>query len=233
MAPSTPVPDDGDASSMRIYLRSLFCLLACAIFLCVSTGVHAEDLYDYMANRYDVDATLLRAIARAESQGYPWTVDLDGSPFFFSDKARAIAFADELKTRPWLVVVEFQRSADKPEERYLFADQKDARAFETRLKGISHYSIRFVDIENIDLGVMQINWKYHGDQVPSLSRLMDPDYNIAYGAFYLSKLIHKYGNVWEAVGYYHSSTPSEQKRYIAEVKSIYTRMITENVASNP
>ena len=192
--------------------------------LLLSLAANAGDLYDYMGDRYQVESTLLRAVSTAESHGYPWTVDLDGYPFFFSTEDEAISFAKLAQIRPWLVVVSYS-ARSRPDERYLYSTQVEALGLRHSLHGVRAFVVKHVDSNNIDLGLMQVNWRYHGSEVPSMSRLMDPTYNVAFGAYLLSHLIHKYGNVWTAVGYYHSSDTDERKRYAAEVKAIYEKLV--------
>lgn len=205
---------------MRWYAKAAGLLIG----VLLSSLAHGSDLYDYMGDRYSVDSVLLRAVSSAESHEYPWTVDLNGTPFFFSSKEEALTFAEMAQIRPWLVVVSY-KSSSKQEERYLFPTKDDAEALRAKLDGVSSFNVKCVDSTNIDLGLMQVNWRYHGTAVPSMSRLLDPDYNVAYGAYLLSQLIHKYGNVWTAVGYYHSSDKHEQRRYVAEVKAIYEKLV--------
>lgn len=185
-------------------------------------GAPAVDLYDCMGHRYSVESALLRAISTAESHGYPWTVDLNGNPFFFSSRDKAIEFVNLAKVRTWLVVVSY---SDRPDERYLYDSEASANALRASLKGISNFTVKHVDSSNVDIGLMQVNWSYHSTEVPSLERLMDTDYNVAFAAKLLSDLIKKHKNVWTAVGYYHSSDPDEQKRYETIVKAIYEKML--------
>jgi hypothetical protein len=188
------------------------------------TNAKAPDLYEYMGDRYKVESALLRAISIVESHGYPWTVDLNGYPFFFPTKAKANEFINLSKVRSWLVVVTYKT---KPAERYLYDSEASANALRPTLTDVNSFTVKHVDSSNIDLGLMQINWGYHGTEAPSMQRLMDTDYNVAFGAHLLSKLIKQYKNVWTAVGYYHSSDPDERKRYEAEVKSVYEKMLNE------
>lgn len=71
-----------------------------------------------------------------------------------------------------------------------------------------------------DIGVMQINSIW----LPTLAKygiteqqLYDPCVNIAVGAWILRQQQEKYGNTWEAVGAYHSKTPSHKWKYADQV----------------
>ncbi len=58
---------------------------------------------------------------------------------------------------------------------------------------------------NIDVGCMQINLKYHGNEFASLEEAIDPVHNVAYAARLLKKLRRDTGAWAHAVGQYHNS----------------------------
>jgi len=71
-----------------------------------------------------------------------------------------------------------------------------------------------------DIGVMQINSIW----LPTLAKygiteqqLFEPCINIAVGAWILRQRQIQYGNTWEAVGSYHSKTPSRKWKYAGSV----------------
>lgn len=79
----------------------------------------------------------------------------------------------------------------------------------------------------IDYGVMQIN----SIHLAALSRygvsrddLMAPCANIYIAAWYLHRMVAKYGNTWNAVGAYHSQTPNERDRYAQSVQALVGRL---------
>lgn len=78
----------------------------------------------------------------------------------------------------------------------------------------------------VDVGVMQIN-SIHFAELQSYgivpSALWEPCTNVMVGAFLLAKSIKKYGNTWEAVGAYHSRTPSLKERYALQVYRVFSR----------
>ena len=57
---------------------------------------------------------------------------------------------------------------------------------------------------NIDVGCMQINYRWHGKAFKSLEQMIDPAYNIPYAARFLSTLYERHGNWDKAIKYYHS-----------------------------
>lgn len=196
-------------------MRRVVWIALVSLSLC-SPAAFATDWFDYMGKRYDVDPYLLRAIAEQESMGHPWTVNLNGEPFFLKNKEQAVDLVKTAQSRPWLAVIP---TNDRP-VRYLFPTKLAAEDWVAARYPYADARIRKVDPENVDIGLMQINWKWHGDRVPSLERLFDVDYNIAYAAFHLKELMAKYP-VDEAIGRYHSPTPSRAANYRKKVYRHY------------
>ena len=61
-------------------------------------------------------------------------------------------------------------------------------------------------ITNIDIGVMQLNIRWHRENFGSIEEMLDPKKNIEYAASFLLTLYKKYGDWHKAVRFYHSST---------------------------
>lgn len=77
---------------------------------------------------------------------------------------------------------------------------------------------------SIDFGLTQINsqWLPHLKQFGiNAHNLMDPCTNLHVGAYILALSVRQHGNTWNAIGAYHSSTPSRRDRY---ARSIYQRL---------
>ncbi|MGF6440611.1 lytic transglycosylase domain-containing protein [Paraburkholderia youngii] len=75
----------------------------------------------------------------------------------------------------------------------------------------------------VDIGAMQIN----SIHLAELARygmtkedLFDGCKSIYTGAWLLRRSIDRYGNTWQAIGTYHSSTPTLRDQYAAKVKAI-------------
>jgi hypothetical protein len=71
----------------------------------------------------------------------------------------------------------------------------------------------------IDLGCMQINHHYHGQEFESVAHMLDPVRNVEYAARFLRQLREREGNWTLAVARYHAgpnNTPA-QKRYVCAV----------------
>ncbi len=78
-------------------------------------------------------------------------------------------------------------------------------------------------VRNIDVGCMQINLLYHGEEFASVAHAIDPATNIAYAAEFLSR-IHDSGETWtDAAARYHSSTPEFADRYRDKVVKLWKR----------
>ncbi len=84
---------------------------------------------------------------------------------------------------------------------------------------------------NMDLGLMQINWRVHGNKLGSVQAAFDPQRNVRYAVTYL--LEHKQTrDWWGSVGRYHSGTPTYARRYVGKVYGWYKRVHDFNAARN-
>jgi soluble lytic murein transglycosylase-like protein len=63
---------------------------------------------------------------------------------------------------------------------------------------------RHKGITNIDVGIMQVNWKYHHKRFADDWEMLDPQANMTVGAQILRECYEKTGDWLRAVGYYHS-----------------------------
>ena len=66
---------------------------------------------------------------------------------------------------------------------------------------------------NVDIGCMQINYRWHGENFPSLAAMMDPVQNITYAIEFLKSLYAESGSWSAAVQRYHSNDPSRGNAY--------------------
>jgi hypothetical protein len=72
-------------------------------------------------------------------------------------------------------------------------------------------------VRNIDIGVMQINWHWHGRNFSGLDEMITPEYNIKYAAKFLNSLYKRHGSWSKAVRHYHSSNSDRQKLYAKKI----------------
>lgn len=70
---------------------------------------------------------------------------------------------------------------------------------------------------NIDLGVMQLNFRWHGAEFKSIAEMLRPENNIRYAASLLKSLRVKHGNWHKAIRYYHSAKPEHHVKYSRKV----------------
>ena len=75
-------------------------------------------------------------------------------------------------------------------------------------KGIAHF----------DVGLMQINWHFHGHQFNSIDEAFDPEKNIWVADALIQKHLSQTGSIHEALGRYHSKTPSKKENYLRGVR---------------
>ena len=75
-----------------------------------------------------------------------------------------------------------------------------------------------------DIGLMQVNWRYHRRKLGDVSQAFDPWLNLRAGATVLRDAYQATGDWWEAVGRYHSATPERAKVYRARVLRWYARL---------
>ncbi|GAA0771047.1 transglycosylase SLT domain-containing protein [Roseibium denhamense] len=71
----------------------------------------------------------------------------------------------------------------------------------------------------IDIGCMQINHYYHGDQFRSVDHMLEPRANVQYAARFLRELKARQGSWTMAVARYHAGPNNDpaQKRYVCTV----------------
>jgi hypothetical protein len=75
--------------------------------------------------------------------------------------------------------------------------------------------------QNIDVGCMQINLKYHPKAFKSLDDAFDPAKNTAYAAEFLVKLRENKRSWMQAVKHYHSATRALHNPYRAKIYKIW------------
>ncbi len=77
---------------------------------------------------------------------------------------------------------------------------------------------------NIDVGCMQINYKFHGHNFKNLDHILNPEENVKYAAEFLNKLFKRHKSWNEAISHYHSSEPSRKKRYLKKVRNFWDKL---------
>lgn len=83
--------------------------------------------------------------------------------------------------------------------------------------------------QSVDIGLMQINWRWHQDKLQNIATALNPLQNLNYGARILHECYQQSGDWWEAVGHYHSPANTTKarrnaERYRQRVKAHWTRL---------
>jgi hypothetical protein len=102
-----------------------------------------------------------------------------------------------------------------------------AKRYPTRLaawQGLTDYLQQGIDL--IDVGIMQVNWRYHREQLVSPWQALEPFHNTRTGARILNREFQKTGTWKTAIGRYHSpgSQPKQQQRAEHYAQRVVTRM---------
>lgn len=75
----------------------------------------------------------------------------------------------------------------------------------------------------IDIGLMQVNWRYHKDRLGSPWQALDPYHNVRTAAKILAALYRETGSWFDAIGRYHSpgSSPKQKQRAKQYASAVY------------
>ena len=73
--------------------------------------------------------------------------------------------------------------------------------------------------QNIDIGCMQINYFYHGEDFKDTKTMSIPEKNVEWAAKHIIKLFEKNKNWDEAIGKYHSFRKKKMKTYLKKVQA--------------
>ncbi len=79
--------------------------------------------------------------------------------------------------------------------------------------------------DNIDVGCMQVSLKHHPNAFRSLEQALDPKYNVAYAAEFLSRNYDEMRSWTKATAAYHSRTPHYGKRYLGRVEKSWNTIV--------
>ena len=92
--------------------------------------------------------------------------------------------------------------------------------FDTREEALA-YLKEAVDrgVTNIDVGCMQLNWKWHSAGFETPEDMIDPARNTRYAARFMVELYNRLGSWDVAASAYHSTNPDRGRRYLAKVQA--------------
>jgi len=80
-------------------------------------------------------------------------------------------------------------------------------------------------INNIDIGCMQINMKYHGQAFKNIEEAFEPEKNVAYSAKFLRKMYQKNGSWQKTAMQYHSKNHGKGMVYKNRLEKHYAEYI--------
>jgi hypothetical protein len=86
---------------------------------------------------------------------------------------------------------------------------------------------------NVDLGCMQLNWRWHSEAFPDAATMMDPVANTRYAARFLRSLKDRHGDWDSAVAAYHSNQPERGAAYGTKVATARVQVLAETGAGVP
>lgn len=98
-------------------------------------------------------------------------------------------------------------------------DGKSAFFFD-RDEAISHFrSVKAKGARFVDIGCMQINYRFHGEKFARVEDIFDPRRNVEYAAKFLQDLRNREGSWVMAAARYHAgpNNHAAQKRYVCAV----------------
>ncbi|WP_234265131.1 transglycosylase SLT domain-containing protein [Hydrogenophaga sp. NFH-34] len=78
--------------------------------------------------------------------------------------------------------------------------------------------------ELFDVGLMQVNWFYHGNRFASIEQAFDPVSNIRAADDIVQEHLNDSGSMQEALGRYHSKTPSLKAKYQGQLDAQLRRV---------
>lgn len=106
--------------------------------------------------------------------------------------------------------------------------------FDTRAEALAYLEQAVAEgVTNIDVGCMQINYRWHHDNFPSLADMLDPDLNTRYGAQFMAELYNQLGGWDAATASYHSRNTDRGGAYRERVYQIIAEIRQEDPVPLP
>jgi hypothetical protein len=197
-----------------------------------------DALIDSAAYGEGLDPIVFRAVVQAETQKQPWTFNCDGEGFTFNTRDTAIVALWQISNNPWLVKI-----SDRGEViRQFFASRGSAQAFLNAYRSAQARAgrtaaiirtdsgksvedgearLRQLWVVNTDIGIAQVNYRFHGVTRARVQQWFDPRYNLQYAASLIAAHKRNGRSDLEAAGDYHSKTPSVRAVYMKRLLPIY------------
>lgn len=104
--------------------------------------------------------------------------------------------------------------------------------FKTRAEALAYLEAAIArGVTNIDVGCMQLNYRWHSKGFKTLEEMLDPVRNTTYAALFLLELQKRLGT-WElATAHYHSTDADRGARYVEKVVSASGQAPIQRVAA--
>ncbi|MFD0857535.1 transglycosylase SLT domain-containing protein [Roseovarius aquimarinus] len=97
--------------------------------------------------------------------------------------------------------------------------------YESREAALAHLGALVAAGErHFDVGCMQLNYRWHGENFADLAQMIDPAQNTDYAARYLSELRRETGDWDMATRYYHSRDAGRGTAYLGRVQRVMARL---------
>ena len=81
--------------------------------------------------------------------------------------------------------------------------------------------------ESVDIGLMQVNWRFHEPRLRNSWMALDPHHNLAVGAEILKNCYAKRRDWWASVGCYHAPADRDRaRRYRQRVVALWRELRT-------
>ena len=106
--------------------------------------------------------------------------------------------------------------------------------FETK-KGALKYLKNAVSngSKNIDVGCMQLNYRWHKGAFSSLDDMFDPEKNIQYAAKFVKELYGRHQNWEDVIKHYHSNKKKFNVPYYQKVSKVWNKQKENKLDNNP
>jgi len=126
-----------------------------------------------------------------------------------TESARQVDSTGNVRPWPWTLNVRGRG--------HFFASRREAEA---ALQDLLDQGRR-----SIDIGIMQVNWRYHRQRLGSPRLALDPYHNLRVAAEILHDCHQRRQDWWAAVGCYHApNSPQRAARYRARVRAHWRRV---------
>lgn len=210
------------------------------IFVSAPLLAHPYDgMIDSAARSHDLDPIVLRTVVQQETGKQPWAFNCDGEGFFFDSKERAIVSLWQISRNPWLVKIGISKDETL---RQFFPNESQARAFLNAYRAaqsrvgqaaallvsdsgksveVGQARVRQLWVVNTDIGIAQVNYRFHGVTRARVQQWFDPAYNLDYAASLIASHKKAGRSDLEAAADYHSKTPSVRAIYLNKLLPLY------------